>query len=147
MECPLPVFHPVDQLVEGVRRNQLRKKFSDVEKLSLQKALEIARQSETTEGTSRCMSATPATPGLQGDCGVWVNRNNRSNNVRQPGRSRRSLACGVDKRTTTSRLRHVQRKERLPSMWIQGALRQLLSEQTSERRIRQELDFVKTARW
>ena len=43
-------------------------------------------------------------------CVVWVHRNSRSDNERQPGRSRRSLAPDVDNRATTSRFRHVQRE-------------------------------------
>ena len=106
-----------DQLVERVRSDQLQKKFLDVEKLSLQKALEMARtrQFETKEATSRCMSATPATPGLQSDChsvrrAGQQEQHSRGDNGRQPGRSWRSLARDVDNRATTNRFRHVQRE-------------------------------------
>ena len=56
-----------DQLVERVVSDHLRRKLLDVEKLTLTRALEIARQFETTEATAKSMatSSAPATLGAQ----------------------------------------------------------------------------------
>ena len=59
-----------------------------------------------------CHTSHPRTPMLKATrCVVLVNRNQRSDSGRLPGRSRRSLARDVNNRATTSRLRHVQHEE------------------------------------
>ena len=131
-----------DQLVAS---DQLRKKFLDVEKLLCRKPWRwLVNLRPRRQRRDVCPPHQPPQDSKATRCVVWVDRNNTSDNGRQPSRSRRSLARDVDNRATTSRFCHAQR-EATYAVDVQGALRQLLSEQTDERRIRQELDFFKTA--
>ena len=54
-----------NRLAERVHSDQMRKKFLNINKLSLQKALEMAHQFETKETMGKGLFATPATPGLK----------------------------------------------------------------------------------